>query len=137
MIEGNFYSAMAAGGCGFDVLDLYYHFRFATHHRQRDGIHWNSHVHRWLSHLLLTHVADAWGVHVPDKTQRLRESGCATALGLGQALEILGGPHQGQLQLRQTRLRLTRTELLQLWEGCRQLLPLAAESRTRSSVLES
>ncbi|XP_059577200.1 PC-esterase domain-containing protein 1A isoform X3 [Alligator mississippiensis] len=72
VIEGNFYSAMAAGGCGFDVLDLYYHFRFATHHRQRDGIHWNSHVHRWLSHLLLTHVADAWGVHVPDKTQRLR-----------------------------------------------------------------
>lgn len=65
VVEGNFYSATLAGNHCFDVLDLHFHFRHAVHHRHRDGVHWDQHAHRHLSHLLLSHVADAWGVELP------------------------------------------------------------------------
>ncbi|EGV92438.1 PC-esterase domain-containing protein 1A [Cricetulus griseus] len=65
VVEGNFYSATLAGNHCFDVLDLHFHFRHAVRHRHRDGVHWDQHAHRHLSHLLLTHVADAWGVELP------------------------------------------------------------------------
>lgn len=67
VVEGNFYSATLAGDHYFDVLDLHFHFRHAVRHRHRDGIHWDQHAHRHLSHLLLTHVADAWGVELPKR----------------------------------------------------------------------
>uniref|UniRef100_A0A2K6TTL8 PC-esterase domain containing 1A n=1 Tax=Saimiri boliviensis boliviensis TaxID=39432 RepID=A0A2K6TTL8_SAIBB len=67
VVEGNFYSATLAGDHCFDVLDLHFHFRHAVQHRHRDGVHWDQHAHRHLSHLLLTHVADAWGVEVPKR----------------------------------------------------------------------
>lgn len=65
VIEANFYSSVAAVRHGFDVLDLHFHFRHAGQHRQSDGVHWDEHVHRHLSQLLLAHVADAWGVDLP------------------------------------------------------------------------
>ncbi|XP_076968481.1 PC-esterase domain-containing protein 1A isoform X4 [Tamandua tetradactyla] len=67
VVEGNFYSATLAGDHCFDVLDLHFHFRHAVQHRHRDGVHWDQHAHRHLSHLLLTHVADAWGVELPAR----------------------------------------------------------------------
>ncbi|XP_021110638.1 PC-esterase domain-containing protein 1A isoform X3 [Heterocephalus glaber] len=67
VVEGNFYSATLAGDHYFDVLDLHFHFRHAVQHRHRDGVHWDQHAHRHLSHLLLTHVADAWGVELPTR----------------------------------------------------------------------
>ncbi|PNJ13980.1 PCED1A isoform 5, partial [Pongo abelii] len=67
VVEGNFYSATLAGDHCFDVLDLHFHFRHAVQHRHRDGVHWDQHAHRHLSHLLLSHVADAWGVELPKR----------------------------------------------------------------------
>ncbi|XP_058143425.1 PC-esterase domain-containing protein 1A isoform X2 [Dasypus novemcinctus] len=67
VVEGNFYSAALAGDHCFDVLDLHFHFRHAVQHRHRDGVHWDQHAHRHLSHLLLAHVADAWGVELPPR----------------------------------------------------------------------
>ncbi|XP_074847730.1 PC-esterase domain-containing protein 1A [Carettochelys insculpta] len=67
VIEGNFYGAVLASSHRFDVLDLHYYFRLEAHNRCRDGIHWNEAVHRRISHLLLAHVADAWGVEIPEK----------------------------------------------------------------------
>nr|XP_044604357.1 PC-esterase domain-containing protein 1A isoform X2 [Equus asinus] len=67
VVEGNFYSATLAGDHFYDVLDLHFHFRHAVQHRHRDGIHWDQHAHRHLSQLLLTHVADAWGVELPKR----------------------------------------------------------------------
>ncbi|XP_069086308.1 PC-esterase domain-containing protein 1A-like [Pleurodeles waltl] len=67
IIEGNFYSATLAASNKFDVLDLHYHFRFDSHNRLKDGVHWNQIVHRKITHLLLTHIADAWGVEVPKR----------------------------------------------------------------------
>nr|XP_033809822.1 PC-esterase domain-containing protein 1A-like isoform X3 [Geotrypetes seraphini] len=67
VIEGNYYSATLAGSHRFDVLDLHYYLRFDDQHRLKDGIHWNQIVHRKITQLLLTHIADAWGVEVPKE----------------------------------------------------------------------
>ncbi|XP_005070693.1 PC-esterase domain-containing protein 1B-like [Mesocricetus auratus] len=65
VMEANFYSATEAVRRGFDVLDLHFHFRHAGQHRLSDGVHWDERAHRYLSQLLLAHVADAWGVVLP------------------------------------------------------------------------
>ncbi|CAO2624875.1 PC-esterase domain-containing protein 1B [Lemmus lemmus] len=65
VMEANFYSSAEAVRRGFDVLDLHFHFRHAGQHRLSDGVHWNERAHRYLSQLLLAHVADAWGVVLP------------------------------------------------------------------------
>ncbi|XP_014596449.3 PC-esterase domain-containing protein 1B isoform X1 [Equus caballus] len=68
VVEANFYSSVEAKNHGFDVLDLHFHFRRAQqHHLQRDGVHWDEYAHRQLSQLLLAHVADAWGVELPQR----------------------------------------------------------------------
>ncbi|XP_075409131.1 PC-esterase domain-containing protein 1B [Tenrec ecaudatus] len=67
VIVANFYSAQAAARRRFDVLDLHFHFRHSWQHRQGDGVHWNECAHRHLSQLLLAHVADAWGVDLPQR----------------------------------------------------------------------
>ncbi|XP_012583901.1 PREDICTED: PC-esterase domain-containing protein 1A isoform X2 [Condylura cristata] len=48
-----------AGSLRRDVVEV--------RHRHRDGVHWDQHAHRHLSHLLLSHVADAWGVELPKR----------------------------------------------------------------------
>ncbi|KAM5287996.1 PC-esterase domain-containing protein 1B [Ctenodactylus gundi] len=68
LVEANFYSSFKAREHGFDVLDLHFHFRRAMWCLQSDDVHWNEHAHRQLSHLLLAHVADAWGVELPVRT---------------------------------------------------------------------
>ncbi|KAF7485305.1 PC-esterase domain-containing protein 1B [Marmota marmota marmota] len=65
VVHANFYSSIKASKHGFDVLDLHFHFRHAWNCLQSDGVHWNEHAHRQLSYLLLTHVAEAWGVELP------------------------------------------------------------------------
>ncbi|XP_015685666.1 PC-esterase domain-containing protein 1A-like, partial [Protobothrops mucrosquamatus] len=67
IIEGNFYGATLAALHLFDVVDLHFHFRFDVGNRVKDGIHWNNVVHRRITNLLLTHLADAWGVVIPEK----------------------------------------------------------------------
>lgn len=65
VIEANFYSGTLANSYEMDVLDLHYHFRFSLQHRTNDGVHWNALAHRWLTCLLLKHIAQAWGVTLP------------------------------------------------------------------------
>lgn len=93
VMEANFYSSVAAGRHGFDVLDLHFHFRHAGQHRQRDGVHWDQRAHRHLSQLLLAHVADAWGVDLPRRCpvgRWLREG----ATGSGHAGPAGGRQHR-------------------------------------------
>ncbi|XP_049729497.1 PC-esterase domain-containing protein 1B-like [Elephas maximus indicus] len=77
VVEANIYSAAEASRLGFDVLDLHFHFRHFWQHRQPDGVHWNQHAHRRLSHLLLAHLANAWGVDLPCDELVGSESGKA------------------------------------------------------------
>ncbi|ETE57933.1 hypothetical protein L345_16345, partial [Ophiophagus hannah] len=69
MIEANFYSANLAQRFWFDVLDLHYYFRFLQDFHSPDGIHWHFRAHRYLTKLLLTHLAEAWQVQL--EKQRL------------------------------------------------------------------
>ena len=34
-------------------------------HRSDDGIHWNAKAHRWLTNIILTHIAIEWGKGLP------------------------------------------------------------------------
>ncbi|XP_022428076.1 PC-esterase domain-containing protein 1B [Delphinapterus leucas] len=89
VIEANFYSSAEAQKHGFDVLDLHFHFRRHTgKYLQPDGVHWNERAHRHLSQLLLAHVADAWGVELPqrDPVGKCIKDGPARA-GPGRRLE--------------------------------------------------
>lgn len=65
MVEANFYSGALAHSHQMDVLDLHYHFRRSLQHRTKDGVHWNALAHRWITCLLLRHIAQAWGVTMP------------------------------------------------------------------------
>ncbi|XP_051888659.1 uncharacterized protein fam113 [Pristis pectinata] len=64
VMEANFHGARLAADHGFDVLDLHFHFRLRLKQRAADGIHWDQLAHRTITHLLLRHIAEAWGVCV-------------------------------------------------------------------------
>ncbi|XP_075038963.1 PC-esterase domain-containing protein 1A-like isoform X2 [Mixophyes fleayi] len=66
IVAGNFYSATLANFHKMDVLDMHYHFRLELHSRCRDATHWNQLAHRKYTQILLTHIAQAWGVEVPE-----------------------------------------------------------------------
>ncbi|XP_054846246.1 PC-esterase domain-containing protein 1B-like [Eublepharis macularius] len=70
VLRANFDSATLACCYKLDVLDLNFCFRFLEQHRADDGVHWNAWVHRCITKLLLTHVADAWGVELVKKRPR-------------------------------------------------------------------
>ncbi|XP_068129808.1 PC-esterase domain-containing protein 1A-like isoform X7 [Hyperolius riggenbachi] len=65
IIKGNFYSASLADFYKVDVLDMHYHFRLELNTRCKDFVHWNPVAHRKYSHILLNHIAQAWGVEPP------------------------------------------------------------------------
>ncbi|XP_070612944.1 PC-esterase domain-containing protein 1A isoform X2 [Erythrolamprus reginae] len=91
IIEGNFYGATLAALHLFDVVDLHFHFRFDMGNRIKDGIHWNNVVHRRITNLLLTHLADAWGVVIPEKDPWGEER---KTIGLLATPEEIIGPGQ-------------------------------------------
>ncbi|XP_066488928.1 PC-esterase domain-containing protein 1B-like [Tiliqua scincoides] len=71
ILKANFYSATLACCYEFDVLDLHYSFRFLRSKLDTDGVHWDSWVHRYITNLLLTHMANAWGVE-PEKKMMIQ-----------------------------------------------------------------
>ena len=38
-------------------------------HRSDDGIHWNAKAHRWLTNIILTHIAIELGIGIPTFVQ--------------------------------------------------------------------
>lgn len=74
VIEANYFGATLADEYGFDVLDFHFQFRFSLQHRMQDGVHWNAVAHRQITCLLLEHVAQAWGVELPDPGEKCRLS---------------------------------------------------------------
>ncbi|XP_075118284.1 PC-esterase domain-containing protein 1A-like [Leptodactylus fuscus] len=65
VIEGNFFSASLARFHKLDVLDMHHHFRCNLRLRCRDAVHWNQFAHRKYTQILLSHIAQAWGVEPP------------------------------------------------------------------------
>ena len=74
VLEGNYYAKELAGVYGLDVLDLHYFFRYQLHRRAPDGVHWNHQAHRRITNLILTHVANAWGLDPPRHVDALNRS---------------------------------------------------------------
>ncbi|XP_018098441.1 PC-esterase domain-containing protein 1A isoform X2 [Xenopus laevis] len=69
VIDGNFYSSTIAHLYDIDVLDMHYHFRLELPNRCKDAVHWNQLAHRKCTHILLSHIAKAWGVQLPQVPQ--------------------------------------------------------------------
>ncbi|XP_062992133.1 uncharacterized protein LOC134405006 [Elgaria multicarinata webbii] len=67
VVKANFYSTCLAWCYKFNVLDLHYCFRLLKELQAKDGVHWNFWAHRCVTKLLLTHVADAWGVELEKR----------------------------------------------------------------------
>ncbi|XP_045411071.1 PC-esterase domain-containing protein 1B [Lemur catta] len=115
VVEANFHSSVEAKKHNFDVLDLHFHFRHAREHLQPDGVHWNQYAHRHLSQLLLAHLADAWGVELPDRPP--------AGKWVKQALKKQPGPRvEAQPQASRDRLASRSSPLLST-PGRRPLLP--------------
>lgn len=55
--EANRFLAEMAQLYRFDVLDFHYNLRFLTDEWEKDGIHWSPDAYRFMTNLLLTHVA--------------------------------------------------------------------------------
>ncbi|KAL5021719.1 hypothetical protein ScPMuIL_000874 [Solemya velum] len=66
ILEGNFFARKIVVSHGFDVLDLHFFLRHHLHRRAEDGIHWDMTAHRRITNLILTHIAEAWGIKMPD-----------------------------------------------------------------------
>lgn len=74
VIEANYFGATLANEYSFDVVDLHFQFRFSLQHRMQDGVHWNAVAHRQITCLLLEHVAQGWGVELPNLGEKCRLS---------------------------------------------------------------
>lgn len=102
VIEANFYSSVEAKKHNFDVLDLHFHFRHAEKNRHIDGVHWNEYAHRQLSQLLLAHVANAWGVELPQRqpvSQWIKVDPARTGPGQGVARQSQSSRNHRALRL--------------------------------------
>ncbi|XP_064086794.1 PC-esterase domain-containing protein 1A-like [Macrobrachium nipponense] len=57
ILEGNKFAQQLCIAFGFNLLDLHYHMRHELHRRATDGIHWEPAAVRYMTNLLLTHIA--------------------------------------------------------------------------------
>ncbi|XP_014284517.1 uncharacterized protein [Halyomorpha halys] len=65
VIEANSFSASLAASYGYDVLDFHHYMRYQIIRRSADGIHFLPTAMRFLTNLLLTHIALSWDVKLP------------------------------------------------------------------------
>lgn len=66
VMRANYYAYIQINKNGYDVADLHYNFQFQLHRQARDGVHWNMYAHRRVSNILLSHIARAWDIPVPQ-----------------------------------------------------------------------
>lgn len=69
VVEANFYAAHKVAEFGFDVIDLHYYFLLQTFRRNRDGIHWTPEANRYVTNMILTHVALSEGKPLPGRNK--------------------------------------------------------------------
>jgi len=67
ILEANKFASELVAEYDYDVLDMHYWFRGHQEHRVRDGIHWDNEATRQMTNMLLTRIADSWGVGRPGR----------------------------------------------------------------------
>lgn len=65
IVEANRYAATAATFFNIDTVDLHHHMYYQGHLRVKDGIHWKSDAVRYMTNVVLTHLALSDGTHLP------------------------------------------------------------------------
>lgn len=62
----NYWAEQIIQSYNWDIIDAQFWFRQNyIEHRSDDGIHWNAKAHRWLTNIILTHIAIEWGIGLP------------------------------------------------------------------------
>jgi len=67
ILEANRFAAEEVASNDYDVLDMHFWFRGHQEHRVKDGIHWDNESTRQMTNLLLTRIAESWGVGLPGR----------------------------------------------------------------------
>lgn len=67
VMEANNYAATIMRDHGFNVLDAHYYSRLLNYRRRPDGVHYNCTVVRFLTNLILTHLALQLNVKLPGR----------------------------------------------------------------------
>uniref|UniRef100_A0A1B6BYL4 Uncharacterized protein n=1 Tax=Clastoptera arizonana TaxID=38151 RepID=A0A1B6BYL4_9HEMI len=78
VMEANLFARQVMANFGHDVLDNHYYMRMQIHRRAPDGVHFYNVGIRFLTNLLLTHIALNWDFPLPQRynTLLLEKSKC-------------------------------------------------------------
>ncbi|CAH1397412.1 unnamed protein product [Nezara viridula] len=74
VIEANSFTASLVASYGYDVLDFHHYMRYQIMRRSADGIHFLPAAMRYLTNLLLTHIALSWDVKLPGNLKNWKMS---------------------------------------------------------------
>lgn len=69
MMEANCYVRDVVASCGFDVLDYHFYLHMQVFRRRPDGVHFGPMIMRFMSNLLLTHIAASWDFCLPQNAE--------------------------------------------------------------------
>ncbi|XP_026676441.1 PC-esterase domain-containing protein 1B-like [Diaphorina citri] len=69
VLEANFYAAGVVQKYGFNVLDIHYYTRLLCYRRRPDGVHYTCTAVRYMTNLILTHIALSWNMTLPGRTK--------------------------------------------------------------------
>ncbi|XP_069140631.1 PC-esterase domain-containing protein 1B-like [Argopecten irradians] len=69
VLEANYVACQIVASHGLDVIDLQHFLRYHLHRRAEDGIHWDMTAHRRITNLILSHITEALGEELPNRTK--------------------------------------------------------------------
>lgn len=76
IMEANILAKNVATTNGYDVLDLYHYFKTQFLLRNPDGVHWKPVAVRFVTNLVLTHLALSWNHKLPRRVSNLALQHC-------------------------------------------------------------
>lgn len=76
ILEANVLAKNVLTTNGYDVLDLYHYFRMQGLLRKDDGVHWEPVAVRFITNLVLTHVALSWNCKLPGRVTNVALKHC-------------------------------------------------------------
>nr|CAD7430141.1 unnamed protein product [Timema monikensis] len=65
VMEANLYARDVVATYGYDIVDLHYYLSMQLERRANDGIHWLAVAVRFMTNILLTHIALSWDHPLP------------------------------------------------------------------------
>uniref|UniRef100_A0A1B6DLP4 Uncharacterized protein n=2 Tax=Clastoptera arizonana TaxID=38151 RepID=A0A1B6DLP4_9HEMI len=87
VMEANLFARTLVTSHGYDVIDFHYYLRYQLHRRAADGVHYQPIPVRYMTNLMLTHLALSWGRDLPGRVPNLNLSPIDDANSLVDTVE--------------------------------------------------